>query len=206
MAGVLYIVSAPSGAGKTSLVHALLQADTQMKFSVSYTTRSKREGEQEGVDYHFVSTEQFKQMIAEERFLEYASVFGNYYGSSKELIKNELKNGRDIILEIDWQGAKQIRQSSFRTVSIFILPPSKKALRQRIVDRKKDESSVIEQRLRMAMEEVRHCQEYDYLVVNDHFEDALAQLQVIVQAERLRVDYQSSTHQSLIAELLQAEM
>jgi len=200
--GTLYIVSAPSGAGKTSLVRALASVDPLVAISVSHTTRRPRLGEEDGIHYRFVREETFRELLAGNVFLEYAEVFGNYYGTSRAWLMEQLGGGIDIILEIDWQGARQIREAIPNCTSIFILPPSHDALVQRLHGRGQDDESVIAKRMRDAKAEIAHFDEFDYLVVNDDFERALSDLQVILQAERLRRPKQAEIHKALIASLL----
>lgn len=200
--GMLYVVSAPSGAGKTSLVKALLEVTENIEVSVSYTTRNKRSGEREGIDYHFVDQKAFQQMIDRDRFIEYAQVFGNYYGTSKQRISEKLQAGIDIILEIDWQGAQQVRQQFKDCVSLFILPPSKNELLKRLQERAQDAAAVIERRMNEAMSETSHYKEFDYLIVNDQFSHALGEFKALVTAFRLRQTEQCKPHQSLIKALL----
>ncbi len=201
----LYIVTAPSGAGKTSLVRALLEQEQAIRVSVSYTTRPPRPGERDGVDYHFVDRERFLAMQAAGDFLEYAEVFGNYYGTSRRWLEQQLDQGTDVILEIDWRGARQVRRLMPRAVSIFILPPSREALLQRLRQRGQDSEEVITRRNREAIEEMSHYHEFDYLVVNDHFETALAQLRCIVQSQRLRLPRQQQQLRAMLARLLAEE-
>ena len=200
--GTLYVISAPSGAGKTSLVKALLAAAEGISVSVSHTTRAMRPGEVDGEDYHFVTAEQFLGMIAEGDFLEHAQVFDNHYGTSRQAVKALLQQGQDVILEIDWQGAQQVRKIFPHCRSIFILPPSREALRERLVGRGQDSEEIIARRLRDAEADMSHYDEFDYVVVNDVFDQALAELQAIVVAERLRLDRQARRLQSLIAALM----
>ncbi|MBK9131743.1 MAG: guanylate kinase [Gammaproteobacteria bacterium] len=200
--GTLFIVSAPSGAGKTSLVRALLADDTGVSVSVSFTTRPPRAGEREGIDYHFVERERFLAMIEAGEFLEHAEVFGNYYGTGRMEVASRLAQGSDVILEIDWQGAQQVRQAFPEAVGIFILPPSGEVLRERLNGRGKDAPAVIERRLQAAVEEISHYSEYDFIVINDHFEAALADLRAILRAERLRLSLQAERHQALLQGLL----
>lgn len=200
--GTLFIVSAPSGAGKTSLVRALLADDTGVSVSVSFTTRPPRAGEREGIDYHFVERERFLAMIEAGEFLEHAEVFGNYYGTGRMEVAARLAQGSDVILEIDWQGAQQVRQAFPEAVGIFILPPSGEVLRERLNGRGKDAPAVIERRLQAAVEEISHYSEYDFIVINDHFEAALADLRAILRAERLRLSLQAERHQTLLQGLL----
>ncbi len=201
--GILWIISAPSGAGKTSLARALVAATPQLRSSVSYTTRPPRPGEAEGADYHFVSMETFTAMAERGEFLEYARVHGNGYGTSEPWVKSQLFAGTDCLLEIDWQGARQVRERlPGQAVSIFILPPSVAALAERLRGRGQDSETVIARRLAAAREELLHYDEFDYLVVNDHFQDALADLQSIVHAEHLRLGYQQHAQHQRLKNLL----
>ncbi len=200
--GTLYIVSAPSGAGKTSLLKVLLEDADGIGVSVSHTTRAMRPGEQDGVHYHFVDESVFKQMVAQGDFLEYAQVFDHYYGTSQVAVMAQLASGQDVILEIDWQGARQIRERFVDAVDIFILPPSKAALRERLTGRGQDDEAVIARRMQDAEAEMSHYNEFDYLVVNDDFDTAVADLQAIVSSQRLRIERQRVSLQSLLADLL----
>lgn len=203
--GNLYILSAPSGAGKSSLISALLEQDThnKMMVSVSHTTRQPRPGEENGVHYHFVQVEEFEALIEQGAFLEYAKVFGgNYYGTSLPAIEKNLAAGIDVFLDIDWQGAQQIRQKVPSVKSIFILPPSLAELENRLVGRGQDSVEVIAERMSKAINEISHYNEYDYVIVNDDFEQALADLQGILRAEKLTLSYQENQNQALIQELL----
>ncbi|MDF1643309.1 MAG: guanylate kinase [Pseudomonadales bacterium] len=200
--GNLYIVSAPSGAGKTSLVKALLEADANVRVATSYTTRACRLGEVDGVNYHFVSSQQFQQMIENAEFVEYAEVFGNYYGTSQKQIEELLSAGSDVILEIDWQGAQQIRKMMPEAKSIFILPPSRDALSERLKNRGQDEQSVIDARMAASVNEISHYVEFDYIVVNDDFSEALMQLQAIFVAKRLEIVAQGQRLSVMIEGLL----
>jgi len=200
MIGTLIIISAPSGTGKTSLVAALEQKLPQLRKSVSHTTRKPRVGEQDGVHYNFIDKQQFRSMLATNTFLEHAEVFGNFYGTSRDWVTNNLQNGNDVILEIDWQGAQQIRKQLPDALSIFILPPNKEALLQRLVARNADATEVIAGRYEQARKEVSHYNEYDYLLVNDNFELALDDLITIVNANRLRVSRQKELRHSLISQ------
>lgn len=200
--GRLYIISAPSGAGKTSLVAALLKADAAIEVSVSHTTRKPRPGEQDGVNYHFVDQSAFEQLISEHAFLEHAKVFDNYYGTSRPWIESRLAAGQDVILEIDWQGAQQVRQIMPETISIFILPPSKEALRSRLMNRGQDAEDVIEKRMSEAESESSHYPEYEYLVINDDFDAALADLISIFRAQRLLMQQQSLRNGKILNDLL----
>jgi guanylate kinase len=186
MSGTLFIVSAPSGAGKTSLLARLVPSDPLLRLSVSHTTRPPREGEQDGVHYHFVSVDSFEEQAGEGVFLESAEVFGNYYGTSEQAIRQQLQQGFDVILEIDWQGAQQVRRRVPDAVSVFILPPSVEALRERLSGRGQDSEEIIQRRMHQASSELSHYPEYDYLVFNDDFEEALAQLRAIFVANRLK--------------------
>lgn len=201
--GTLFVISAPSGAGKTSLVHALLDSLNDLCLSISHTTRPQRSGELHGQHYWFTSLPDFERMIAKGEFLEYAQVFGNFYGTSKAWVIQELQIGQDVILEIDWQGAQQIRQQFPQCVSIFILPPSRDVLRQRLMARGQDELDVIERRLAVASADMMHFREFDYLVINDQFPAALSDLQSIIHSHRLLQTRQSLKHTRLLAELLQ---
>ncbi|MHA7855876.1 guanylate kinase [Marinobacter alkaliphilus] len=200
--GTLFVISAPSGAGKTSLVAEMLRQDSQLGVSVSHTTRPMRTGEQDGVNYHFVSRDEFEAMIAEGDFLEHADVFGNYYGTSHAWVRETLATGRDVILEIDWQGAEQVRRLVPECVGIFIVPPSAEVLRERLIGRGTDAPEVIERRLAEAEEECRHAAEFDYLVVNDDFGVALADLLAITRAQRLKMSVQQLRHGKLLAGLV----
>lgn len=207
--GNLYLISAPSGAGKTSLVKALVQSHNEPGYpgpglcvSVSYTTRQKRPGEIDGVNYHFVDVATFKSMQDRGDFLEHALVFGNYYGTSRTWVEGRLADGWDVILEIDWQGAAQIKQLMPDALSIFILPPSLEALRERLTNRGQDGEDVIAERMAKAVHEMSHYEQADYLVVNDSFDRALADLQAIFRANLLRRQVQAERHAALLASLL----
>ncbi|AZZ43823.1 guanylate kinase [Pseudomonadaceae bacterium SI-3] len=200
--GTLYIVSAPSGAGKTSLVKALLDAQPQVRVSVSHTTRPMRPGEVDGVNYHFVSREEFLQRLEHGEFLEHAEVFGNLYGTSQRWLEQTLNEGFDLILEIDWQGAQQVRRLMPQAKSIFILPPTQEALRQRLTNRGQDSDDVIETRMREAISEMTHYVEYDYLVINDDFAHALIDLQAIFRANQLLQAAQQQRFEGLLGQLL----
>jgi guanylate kinase len=198
----LYIVSAPSGAGKTSLVEALIASTPGIVRSVSHTTRASRPGEQDGVDYYFVDPDRFEAMVAEGRFLEHAEVFGNYYGTSVDSVDDSLADGDDVILVIDWQGAENVRGQRPDAQSIFIVPPSLAALRQRLSARGQDDDEVVEGRLAQARDEIAHYQDFDYLVVNDRFDEAEDDLRHIVLARRLRCEQQAERQRGLLGELL----
>ena len=200
--GTLYIVAAPSGAGKTSLVNALVAGDEALKISISYTTRPPRPGEQDGVEYHFVSESTFGYMIKEQVFLEYAQVFGHYYGTSKQWIADTLEQEQDVILEIDWQGARQVGQIFHHVKTVFILPPSLETLYYRLEKRQQDSKDIIDARMRQAIDEMSHYNEFEYLVVNDNFDAALADLRAIVTSERLKRRYQQKNLTALLEQLL----
>lgn len=200
--GTLYIVSAPSGAGKTSLVKALVADNPQLRVSVSHTTRSMRSGEVNGVNYHFVSKDVFGSMLEGGEFLEQAQVFGNSYGTSQRWVEETLAAGDDIILEIDWQGAAQVRKLIPGAVSVFILPPSRACLRERLTGRGQDDASVIDARMDEARSEISHYVEADYLIINDDFDTALGQFQALIASLRLRLSIQSKSHSVLLKELM----
>jgi guanylate kinase len=200
--GTLYIISAPSGAGKTSLVHAVVATLPDVVVSVSHTTRKMRDGEVDGKDYHYVDEPHFQEMIANDEFLEHASVFGNRYGTSKQQIQDQLLSGKDVILEIDWQGARQIRQLMSGCKSIYILPPSIQALRDRLHSREQDSDDVIESRMREAVSEMMHYAEFDYIVINDDFDQAREELASIFVCNRMLLDHQQQRHVDLLAGLL----
>lgn len=198
--GVLYIVSAPSGAGKTSLVKALLKSDPAIRLSVSYTTRAPRPGETGGRDYHFVDRADFEKMLADGEFLEHAEVYGNFYGTSKGSISRDLNAGHDVLLEIDWQGAAQVKTHFPDAASIFILPPSFSALRTRLKGRGQDSEDVIERRLAAAAHDVAHADAFDYIMVNDDFDHAVLDLVAITRSVRLEAARQLDRHARLFDE------
>ncbi len=200
--GSLYIVSAPSGAGKTSLVKALLERDSGITVSVSHTTRAPRPGEQQGKDYHFISEEEYRALLDRQAFLETARVFDHYYGTERAQVQQKLEQGLDVILEIDWQGARQVRDSHQGVISVFILPPSRAALESRLQGRGQDSAEVIRRRMRDAASEASHYDEYDYLVVNDDFDTALDQLAALFTANRLRAGIQARRLKPLLDGLL----
>ncbi|MDO6459314.1 guanylate kinase [Granulosicoccaceae sp. 1_MG-2023] len=202
MEGQLYTVSAPSGAGKTSLVRQLMQRVPDLKVSVSHTTRPMRPGDLEGRDYFFVDKPRFEQMIADGAFLEYAQVFDNYYGTSRAAVEATLKAGHDVLLEIDWQGASQVKQLLPDTCSIFILPPSREALVERLQGRGQDSEEVIARRTAEAVAEMVHYHSADYLIINDQFDVAVHQLVSLVEAGRLTLQRQQARHHDLIEKLL----
>ncbi len=201
--GQLYILSAPSGAGKTSLVKRLCETDPLIKVSVSTTTRAPRPGEQDGVNYHFTTIDAFMEKVEQGDFLEWAEVFGNYYGTQKSQVDTLLNQGFDVILEIDWQGAAQVREKLADTRSIFILPPSLEELERRLTGRGTDAPDVIARRLSEAKAEMRHYPEFDYLVVNDDFDTAFEELHMIFKANRLRTPRQQARYGTLLDTLVQ---
>jgi len=200
--GTLYIISAPSGAGKTSLVKALIETAEHIVVSVSHTTRKMREGEKDGVDYHFVEVDKFLSMAGEAAFLEHAKVFDNYYGTSQSHVEQQLQLGQDVILEIDWQGARQVRKVFADALSIFILPPSSSALKERLKNRGQDNDEIINRRMQDAVSEMSHYAEFDYIIVNDDFDIALQQLSSIFMANPLHQLQQEQKLQNLLTELL----
>ena len=200
--GTLFIIAAPSGAGKSSLVKALLNSTSNINVSISHTTRAMRPGEEDGVDYHFVDIATFNEMIGQDAFLEHAQVFDHFYGTSEASVRDKLEAGQDEILEIDWQGARQVRMRIHGTVSIFILPPSRAALRERLMSRGQDDETIINRRMHDAVSEMSHYHEFDCVVVNDDFDEALADIKTIVISQRLHVRHQEHHLASLIKELL----
>jgi guanylate kinase len=201
--GTLYIISAPSGAGKSSLLRALLETTgDSLALSVSHTTRSPRPGEVNGKDYHFVDVATFGEMVDSNEFFEHAQVFDNFYGTSRQGVIAQLQAGLDVILEIDWQGARLIREQMPDAVSIFILPPSREALQQRLQNRGQDDAAVIARRMRDAVSEMSHYDEYHYLVINDVFQTAVEGLAAILSSHRLRLPAQRQRHAGLLAALL----
>ncbi len=199
MSGLVFVVSAPSGTGKTSLVDAVLSGDPQLAVSVSHTTRPPRAGERDGENYHFVSEETFQSLIEQKKFIEYAKVFNNWYGTSISSIKNLLAAEKEVILEIDWQGFDIVRKQ-FETVSIFILPPSKETLVERLTHRAKDKPEIIEARIKAADTEVKHYNLYDYLLVNDNFQQTVQDMQAIFRAARLKQRQQAPKLKDLLAQ------
>ena len=200
--GTLYTVSAPSGAGKTSLVDALIKRCPGIRVSVSHTTRPIRPGEEDGVNYHFTDEKTFSGMLEREEFLEHAVVFGNLYGTSRVWVERELQSGTDVILEIDWQGAQQVKQLLPDTCAIFIMPPSRETLEQRLNNRGQDDAGVIASRMAEAVEEMSHYPDGDYLVVNDNFQQTLDELQAIIVSQRLRTNRQQQVLEPLLRDLL----
>lgn len=203
--GILFIVSAPSGAGKTSLVKALLERDPCLSLAVSFTTRKPRPAERDGVHYHFVDTREFLRMAHAGEFLEHAQVFGSRYGTARDTVRSELEQGRDLLLEIDWQGARQVREHFPAAASIFVLPPSSDALEQRLRGRGQDSDAVIATRMAEARSEMSHYGEYDYLVVNDVFDAALDELACLVRTERLKREIREPHLAHLLEELSAVE-
>ena len=201
MSGNVFIVSAPSGAGKTSMVRALLEADPQVKLSVSYTTRAPRPGEVDGQHYHFVDMNAFMVMLNRGDFLESAEVYGNHYGTSQRWIETQLAHGLDILLEIDWQGAAQVRRLMPQAISIFVLPPSPTALRERLTGRGQDSEEIIAGRLAAAREDMSHVSEFNYVIINDDFATAAGELQAVVKASRLTLAKQMAKNGPLIESL-----
>ncbi|NIB39442.1 guanylate kinase [Pseudomaricurvus alkylphenolicus] len=200
--GTLYTVSAPSGAGKTSLVKALIESMDSVRVSVSHTTRTMRPGELDGVNYHFVDRDTFTSMVDDNAFLEHAEVFGNLYGTSTQWVEDTLNSGVDVILEIDWQGAEQVRKLIGDTVSLFILPPSRQELVRRLTGRGQDDTSIIDARMKEAISEMSHYVEGQFIVINDDFDTALDELKAILVSQRLTLDRQQQRHQQLLSELL----
>jgi guanylate kinase len=198
----LFIISAPSGCGKTSLVKALIEKTQNLCVSISHTTRSARPSEVNGKNYFFVSKDEFNQINKNNGFIESAQVFDNYYGSAKQTVRDLLATGTDVILEIDWQGARQVKKSFTDAISIFILPPSESALRTRLTDRGQDDNQLINRRMQDANNEMQHYNEFDYLVINDDFKMALADLSTIVHSQRLLLSQQSIKYQSLLNSLI----
>lgn len=202
MSGNLYIVAAPSGAGKTTLVRLLLEQDNGIRLSVSYTTRAPRPGEEDGREYHFVDTAAFRAMVARDEFIEWAEVHGNCYGTSRVWIEREMAAGRDVLLEIDWQGAQQVRRLFPGALGVFVLPPSMAELERRLSGRGTDAAEVIARRLGAARDEMRHAGEFDYVIINAQLPQALRDLQAVVEASRLARAAQFDRHAALLNELL----
>ena|SRR5689334_6754792 len=198
MSGTLFIVSAPSGAGKTSLVKALLEAEPEVRLSVSHTTRPARPGEVDGRDYHFVALPEFQRMLEAGEFLESAVIYGNRYGTSQKWIDRERAGDRDVLLEIDWQGAQQVRRLMKQVVSIFVLPPSLEALESRLKGRAQDSAAAVTRRLAAARDEISHVGEYDYVIINEDFNRAALDLRSIIRAERLKLSRQLDRYSNVI--------
>ena len=199
--GTLFIVTAPSGAGKTSLVKALIEREQQLRVSVSHTTRAKRPGEEDGVNYHFVDEAAFTEMLRTGSFFESAQVYGNHYGTSQLWVNEQLEAGLDVILEIDWQGAVQVRNLDPKACSIFILPPSLKTLKSRLLNRAQDDAETIEKRMSEAVAEISHVAEANFVVINDDFDTALEDLCAIIRSCRLTMKYQETNQATLFASL-----
>jgi guanylate kinase len=199
--GNLFVIAAPSGGGKTSLTRALLERERGIRLSVSYTTRAPRPGEREGIDYHFVAADRFMALKAAGEFLEHAHVHGNWYATSGTWLKAEVDAGRDVLLEIDWQGAAQVRSLVPDSVHVFILPPSLESLQQRLVKRGQDDDATISRRLNAARDEIRHCKEFDYVIINQDFASAVDDLSAIVRSARLRGAQQRARYRALIDQL-----
>ena len=199
--GNLIIVTAPSGAGKTSLVKSLVEGGDDLCVSVSHTTRTARPGEHDGINYHFVSKDHFMDMLDQGAFFESAEVYGSHYGTSQIWVKEQLQDGKDVILEIDWQGAQQVRKLNPETCSIFILPPSHESLRERLEGRGQDDKDTIDRRMRQAVSDITHVAEADYIVVNDDFDTALADMRAIIRSWRLTVISQQFNKAELLASL-----
>jgi len=202
VSGTLYIVSAPSGAGKTSLVTALLESSKGISVSVSHTTRVPRSGEEDGVQYHFTDTGTFKEMVEQGAFLEHAQVFDNFYGTSIQAVKDQLAQGQDVILEIDWQGGRLVRAQLPDAIGIFIMPPSEAVLEERLRGRGTDSDEIIARRMRDARNEASHYDEYDYLIINDDFDCALTDLRSVFVAKRLELARQQQQYAAMLKELL----
>lgn len=198
----LFVIAAPSGCGKTSLVKALIEQTKDLCVSISHTTRTARPGEEHGKNYFFVSKKEFDQINKNNGFIESAKVFDNYYGSAKQTVKDLLKSETDVILEIDWQGARQVKEVFTNAISIFILPPSKDALRKRLTNRGQDNQAIIDRRMQDAVSEMQHFSEFDYLVINDNFDKALEDLSIIVSSQRLSLEQQSNKNKGLLKQLI----
>src|SRR5215470_14631547 len=200
--GNLFVVAAPSGGGKTSLTRALLEREPEILLSVSYTTRPPRPGEKDGIDYHFVTPKRFRELEEAGEFLEHAHVHGNWYATSATWLRQQIEAGQDVLLEIDWQGAAQVRKLIGAAVHIFILPPSLASLEERLVRRGQDDERTIARRLTAAREEIRHCDEFDYVIINQEFASALDDLSAIVRASRLRTAQQRVRYKALLEKLI----
>jgi guanylate kinase len=203
--GTLYIISAASGAGKTTLVNAVVEQVDKLVVSVSHTTRAPRDGEVDGVNYHFVDEQTFETMVEASEFFEHARVFGNMYGTSRQHIQEQLLKGMDVILEIDWQGARQIRQLIADCRSVYIVPPSTAALRERLTARAQDDDAIIDKRMHEAISEMSHYVEFDYLIINDDFDEATDDLAAIIKGNRMLHEHQQQKHEDLLAQLLTLE-
>ncbi len=202
MTGHLYIVAAPSGAGKTTLVRMLLASDPHICLSISQTTRSPRPGERDGREYHFIDMPAFLAQVESGEFFEWAQVHGNYYGTSKRWIAEQMGAGRDVLLEIDWQGAQQVRKAFPAAIGIFILPPSLAVLRERLSRRGTDSPETVARRITAAREEMRHVNEFGYVIINDELQQAYASLMSVIAASRLQYENQKQRHRALFSSLL----
>ena len=203
--GTLFIIAAPSGAGKTSLVKAISAKIDNTDVSISHTTRKPRHDEKDGEAYHFTDEAEFKSMVKQNRFLEYAKVFGNYYGTSRDWVEQQLALSKNIILEIDWQGAQQVKSQLRNSVGIFILPPDYETLRDRLVGRQNDDQETIDRRMNAAREEMSHCKEFDYIVINDDFERAVSELEAIITATNLGSCRQSAFYDDFVNKIIVAD-
>ena len=199
----LYVVSAPSGGGKTSLIKALLESDDKVRLSVSHTTRSPRPGELDSIHYHFVSEEEFLDVLEKRAFLEHAEVFGHRYGTGRDAVEQQLAAGYDVLLDIDWQGARQIRDNFPSCRTVFVVPPSLEELRRRLTGRGQDSEETIDRRMRQARAEISHWDEFDFVIVNDQFDDALADLRSIIRSGQPQRDEEGSRGRKILAELLE---
>nr|WP_298891411.1 guanylate kinase [uncultured Acinetobacter sp.] len=206
MSGLLFVVAAASGTGKTSLVKALLDRTSNLHVSVSHTTRPKRNGELDGIHYHFIEKDSFTAQIEQGGFIEYAEVFGNFYGTSQRTVEEQLQQGHDVLLEIDWQGAAQVRKLFPDSIQIFILPPSQYDLRQRLSNRGTDNVEVIEHRLDCAVSDMQQYVNFDYIIINDSFDRALHELEAVITANRMTLAQQANRHSDLIQNLLTAQV
>jgi guanylate kinase len=203
--GTLFIIAAPSGAGKTSLIKSLISEIKNIDVSISYTTRKPRPDEKEGEAYYFIDESEFKNLITQNRFLEYAKVFDHYYGTSKDWVEQEMLTGKNFILEIDWQGAQQVKSQLRNSVGIFILPPDYHSLRERLVNREDDELETIQRRMDAAREEISHYKEFDYIVINDDFEQALAEIKAIITATNLGSCRQTAFYDDFVGQIMAQE-
>jgi guanylate kinase len=201
----LFVIASPSGGGKSSLIKAILEQLDNIEVSISHTTRERRSGEVDGEDYYFVDEEKFDQIKKNNSFIEHANVFGHQYGTSREQIERRLSLGTDVLLDIDWQGARQIKTHFANVVSIFILPPSVETLKQRLLKRQRDDSDTIAFRMEKAQHEIRHHDEFDYLIVNDNFDKALGEMLQIIKAVRLKSSFQALKNQTLLSKLLMSQ-
>jgi guanylate kinase len=201
----LFVIASPSGGGKSSLIKAILEQLDNIEVSISHTTRERRAGEVDGEDYYFVDEEKFDQIKKNNSFIEHANVFGHQYGTSREQIERRLSLGTDVLLDIDWQGARQIKTHFANVVSIFILPPSVETLKQRLLKRQRDDSDTIAFRMEKAQHEIRHHDEFDYLIVNDNFDKALGEMLQIIKAVRLKSSFQALKNQTLLSKLLMSQ-